>query len=72
MHEYKEAREVYENMEEKMGLDSTQAAMVKMRYKWMPVSGFKGIIESFPVYTLITPTASFYVDNIGIKNYIQG
>jgi tetratricopeptide (TPR) repeat protein len=72
MQEYKKAREVFENMEDSLKLDSVQTATVQMRYKWIPVTGFKGFINSFPAYALITPTSSVYSDNIGIKNYIQG
>ncbi len=72
MHEYKKARDTYENMEDSLKLDSTQTATVQMRYNWLPVTGFRSFINSFPTYALITPTSSFYSDNIGIKNYIQG
>jgi Flp pilus assembly protein TadD len=72
MHEYKKARDVYENMEDKMGLDSAQTSMVQMRYNWLPVTGFRSFLNSFPAYALITPTSTFYSDNIGIKNYNQG
>ncbi len=72
MHEYNKARDVYDNMQEKMKLDSSQTAMVNQRYSWMPVTGFRGILGAFPTYTLLTPYASYYADNIGIKNSIQG
>jgi Flp pilus assembly protein TadD len=72
MHEYKKARDVYENMEDSLKLDSSQTAMVQMRYKWLPVTGFKSFINSFPTYALITGTASFYADNIGTRNYSEG
>ena len=72
MHEYKKARYVYENMEDSLKLDSTQTAMVQMRYKWLPVTGFKSFFNSFPTYALITPRASFYADNIGTRSYTEG
>ncbi len=72
MHEYDKARDVYENMQDKLKLDSTQNAMVEARYNWMPVTGFRGILSSFPQYTLITPYASYYQDNLGVRNNIQG
>jgi hypothetical protein len=59
-------------MEDKMKLDSTQTSIVQLRYNWLPVTGFRSFINSFPTYALITPTSSFYSDNIGIKNYNQG
>jgi hypothetical protein len=72
MHEYKKARYVYENMEDSLKLDSTQTAMVQMRYKWLPVTGFTSFFNSFPTYALITPRASFYADNIGTRSYTEG
>ncbi|MDR3627698.1 MAG: tetratricopeptide repeat protein [Ignavibacteriaceae bacterium] len=72
MHEYKKAREVYQNMEDSLKLDSVQTASVRMRYNWIPVSGFTNFINTFPAYALLTPTASYYSDNIGIRNYIIG
>ncbi len=72
MHEYNKAEDVYDNMKSKMQLDSSQIAMVDQRYKWMPVTGFRGILSSFPTYTLLTPYASYYSDNLGIRNNIQG
>ncbi len=72
MHEYSKARDVYDRMEDKMKLDSAQTAMVEQRYTWLPVTGFRGMLASFPTYALITPYASYYADNLGIKNNIQG
>ncbi len=72
MHEYSKAEDVYDNMKEKLNLDSAQIAMINQRYNWMPVSGFRGFLNTFPTYTLLTPYASYYADNIGIKNATQG
>ncbi len=72
MKEYDEARDVYDRMEKQMKLDSLQISMVKQRYKWLPVTGFRGMLSSFPTYTLITPYGSYYSDNLGIKNNIEG
>jgi len=72
MHEYKQARGTYEKMEDSLKLDSTQTALVDMRYKWLPPSGLSAFFATFPVYMMLTPSASFYSDNIGIKNYVAG
>ncbi len=72
MKEYDKARDVYDRMENKMKLDSAQALIVQQRYKWLPVTGFRGMLSSFPIYTLITPYGTYYSDNIGIKNNIEG
>jgi predicted Zn-dependent protease len=72
MHQYKEASKNYQEMEDSLKLDSAQTAAVQMRYKWLPVTGFKSFINSFPNYALLTPTSLFYADNIGIRNYVQG
>ncbi|MCL5029866.1 MAG: tetratricopeptide repeat protein [Bacteroidetes bacterium] len=72
MHEYSKAEDVYDNMKEKMKLDSSQVAMIDQRYNWMPVTGFRGFLNTFPTYTLVTPYGSYYADNLGIKNSIQG
>lgn len=72
MHEYNKAEDVYDNMKEKMKLDSSQVAMIDQRYNWMPVTGFRGFLNTFPTYTLVTPYGSYYADNLGIKNSVQG
>ncbi|MGA7719970.1 MAG: tetratricopeptide repeat protein [Ignavibacteriaceae bacterium] len=72
MHQYRRAREVYDNMEDSLKLDSTQTSMVEMRYNWIPPTGFRSFISSFPVYAQLTPSFSVYSDNLGIKNYTEG
>ncbi len=72
MHEFNKARDVYDNMKENLKLDSSQVAMVDQRYKWMPVTGFNGFLSTFPTYALVTPTASYYGDNQGVRNSIEG
>lgn len=72
MKEYDKARDVYDRMEKSMKLDSAQSSVVEQRYKWLPVTGFRGMLSSFPIYTLITPYGSYYSDNLGIKNNIEG
>ncbi len=72
MHEYSKARDVYDNMEYNLSLDSTQSAMVEQRYQWLPVTGINAIMATFPSYALITPYGSYYTDNLGIDEYVEG
>jgi len=72
MHEYDKAKDVYDNMKEKLKLDSSQVAIVDQRYNWMPITGFGGFFSTFPTYALVTPTASYYADNQGIRNTVEG
>ncbi len=45
-------------------LDSTQRAMVEMRYDWVPATGIKGFLKKFPTSISFAPNAAFYSDNI--------
>ncbi len=72
MKEYGKAEDVYNNMKDNLKLDSSQVATVDQRYKWMPVTGFNGFLSTFPTYALLTPTASYYNDNQGVINSIEG
>ncbi|MHB1687770.1 MAG: tetratricopeptide repeat protein [Ignavibacteriaceae bacterium] len=72
MHEYGKARDVYYNMEDKLELDSSQTAIVNQRISWTPVTGFRGMLASFPTYILLTPYGSYYSDNTSIKENTQG
>jgi tetratricopeptide (TPR) repeat protein len=72
MGEYSKAEDVYDEMLEEMVLDSTEISTVKMRYGWMPQSGFGGFLSGFPNYTLVSPYAAIYADNFGFRLYSQG
>ncbi len=72
MHDYSKARDTYDYMENKLSLDSSQTAMVEQRYKWLPVTGFRGILATFPSYVLLTPYGSYYADNLGVNENVQG
>ncbi len=63
LHEYDSARAVYDTLKH-WDLDSTQLALVDMRYKWIPPTGFYGFIESFPSSIGFAPSVAFYTDNI--------
>ncbi len=65
-HEYDSARAVYDTLKN-WDLDSTQLAMVEMRYKWIPPTGFYGFIESFPTSIGFSPSVAFYADNIKFR-----
>ena len=72
MHDYGRARDAYYNMEDSVKLDSSQTALVKQRISWTPVTGFRGLLASFPTYLLLTPYGSYYADNNNIKEVTQG
>ncbi len=61
--EYDSALAVYDTLMT-WDLDSTQLAMVKMRYDWVPVTGLKGFLKTFPASISFAPNAAFYSDNI--------
>ncbi len=71
MHQYKEAEEVYDNMEE-IFTDSTQIADLELRKSWLPVTGFSGVLDRFPSYVMVSPFGSFYTDNLGFDYNNQG
>jgi tetratricopeptide (TPR) repeat protein len=48
-------------------LDSTQISMVEQRRSWIPVTGLRGLVETFPNYIGFGPSASYYKDNLGFK-----
>ena len=45
-------------------LDSMQTYMVEQRISWIPPSGLRGILSSFPSSVGIAPQAQFYSDNL--------
>ena len=66
------ARMIYNLLLDKWDLDSTEVKMVKMRLKWLPVTGLEGLIATFPSSIGLAPSASFYKDNIGFQFYRFG
>jgi tetratricopeptide (TPR) repeat protein len=72
MKDYSNARDTYNNILDNMSLDSSQTEMIVQRKGWLPVTGFSGILDTFPYYTLISPYASYYGDNFGFKYFTQG
>ncbi len=68
--EYDSALAVYDTLMT-WDLDSTQRAMVEMRYNWVPVTGLKGFLNAFPTSISFAPNAAFYSDNINflMTNY---
>lgn len=51
--------------------DTTQIALLNKRLSWLPPSGFKSFISTFPNYLGISPYFFFYKDNqsLDIKTY---
>ncbi len=63
---YDSARVQYDYLA-KMQLDSTQVADLKLRKKWIPITGLRAIFESFPNYIGFAPQAVFYSDNLSFR-----
>lgn len=61
------ARAIYDNLQEKWKLDSTQTKMVSIRKGWLPVTGLAGLLETFPNYVGVAPIASYYADNLSFR-----
>ncbi|MGE5401495.1 MAG: tetratricopeptide repeat protein [Ignavibacteriales bacterium] len=66
MHEYSEARDVYEKILEGT-TDSTKIALIQPRLGWLPVSGINSIFATFPNYVGFAPQFSYYSDNLNLK-----
>jgi predicted negative regulator of RcsB-dependent stress response len=66
------ARKIYSSLLEKWELDSTETEMVKLRLGWLPITGFEGIIATFPSSVGFAPTAAYYGDNVGFTFYRAG
>ncbi len=73
MHQYSDARDVYERIIEDnadsnyFNTDSTKIAMINQRLNWVPVTGFLGMIKSFPNYAALSPKSLFYADNYNFQ-----
>lgn len=63
---YDSAKVQYDNLST-WSLDSTQTADLKLRKKWIPVTGLRAILESFPNYIGVAPQAMFYSDNLSFR-----
>lgn len=66
------ARTVYNNLLDWKNLDSAQTAMVKQRKGWLPVTGIAAIFETFPNYISISPSLSYYTDNLSFRALSSG
>jgi Flp pilus assembly protein TadD len=60
--EYDSAHAVYDSLMT-WNLDSSQVAMIEIRRGWIPVTGLRGIITSFPASMGLAPSLSYYSDN---------
>lgn len=66
MHQYDDAREVYDSLMEK-STDSAQVALIQPRYSWIPVSGLKSFMATFPNYIGFAPQFNYYSDNLNLR-----
>ncbi|MGE5432040.1 MAG: tetratricopeptide repeat protein [Syntrophomonadaceae bacterium] len=66
MHQYDEAREVYDSLMEKSN-DSAQVALIQPRYSWIPVTGFSSFFSTFPNYIGFAPQFNYYSDNQNLR-----
>ncbi|MCU7494204.1 MAG: tetratricopeptide repeat protein [Ignavibacteria bacterium] len=66
MHQYDEAREVYDSLLDKT-TDSAQVALIQPRYSWLPASGFRTFFATFPNYVGIAPQYNYYSDNMNLR-----
>lgn len=48
-------------------LDSNQISMIDQRQNWVPQTGLRGVVRSFPTSIAFAPSASFYNDNTSFK-----
>ncbi|MDH7605237.1 MAG: tetratricopeptide repeat protein [Melioribacter sp.] len=70
--EHDSARVIYNNLLDNWQLDSTQVGMIKLRKKWLPVTGLAAILETFPNYVGLAPLTQFYNDNLSFKIWSLG
>ncbi len=66
------ARVIYNNLLDNWQLDSTQVSMIKLRKKWLPVTGFAAILETFPNYIGLAPVSQIYSDNLSFRIFTFG
>lgn len=70
--EHDSARVIYNNLLDNWQLDSTQVEMIKLRKKWLPVTGLAAILETFPNYVGLAPLTQFYNDNLSFRIWSFG
>ncbi|HEX2867547.1 MAG TPA: tetratricopeptide repeat protein [Ignavibacteriales bacterium] len=66
MHQYDEARAVYDSLMERT-TDSAQVALLKPRFSWIPSSGFGAFFATFPNYIGLAPQFNYYSDNMNLS-----
>ncbi|MBU2492416.1 MAG: tetratricopeptide repeat protein [Bacteroidetes bacterium] len=57
------ARVIYDSLFT-WNIDTTQVLQLEQRIEWLPITGLRGIVESFPNSIGFAPFSSFYSDNI--------
>ncbi len=65
LNENDSARVIYDSLLTTWDLDSSQVAMVEQRLDWLPVTGLRGILATFPSTVGFAPSLSWYTDNLG-------
>ena len=57
------ARAIYDSLLT-WNIDTTQVLQLEQRIDWLPITGLRGIVETFPNSIGFAPFTSFYADNI--------
>ncbi len=65
-HQVDSANAIYDSLLT-WNLDSTQISLIDQRQGWVPQTGLRGIVRSFPRSIAFAPSASFYNDNTSFK-----
>jgi len=65
MKDFSKARSIYETLEDKT-TDSSEISLLNMRMGWLPVTGLRAFISSFPSYIILSPDAYYYDDNYNL------
>ena len=73
MKDYSNAKRIYSELL----TDSPSSMLVKTRLSWLPQDSeldgsFTSFISNFPSYTLLTPEAYYFKDNLSFKYNLQG
>ncbi|MGD8779571.1 MAG: tetratricopeptide repeat protein [Ignavibacteria bacterium] len=71
LNENDSARVIYDSLLTTWDLDSNQTSMVEQRLDWLPVTGLRGILATFPSTVGLAPSVSWYTDDLsfGFTNW---
>ncbi|MHC1739101.1 MAG: tetratricopeptide repeat protein [Ignavibacteriaceae bacterium] len=59
---YRKARKQYEALLD-VSQDTTEIAIIEQRIGWLPITGVQSFLSTFPAYSSLTPSFSYYSDN---------